>query len=238
MREGVEGPTDFNGDGDIADRVLASYHVDTGALTLVPLAIVDPQSFLVADDHVAFLVSEANQGNLDLNGDGDTRDKVLHVHDFVFSATTNFAIHALDNRYFQLEGGRLVFLAGEREPSLGGPIDLNGDSDTFDLVLHFSTLRPDPIVLALERTANDVAALHLQAGVENSLTVKIDGALGKYLAETGNSQHAAMEKLEALIHAIDAHRDERIDTTDADRLISDIRAIIELLQEELLSTLE
>jgi len=108
-----EGSVDLNADGDRADNVLHILDVATGKLTNVGLAagtnassddFADP-SFRFAGlcsgfsfparffggffgpacagpgigDAYTFLVSEAAQGNIDLNGDGDTDDFVVHA---------------------------------------------------------------------------------------------------------------------------------------------------------------
>ena len=78
--EGAQGTTDFNGDGDSFDRVLA--WVDTaaspGTLHVMPTALA--QTPLLAAGRCGLVaVSEMSQGTIvgtDLNGDGDTDDGV------------------------------------------------------------------------------------------------------------------------------------------------------------------
>src|SRR5438067_148885 len=78
---------------------------------------------------VILLVSEAAQGGVDLNGDGDADDLVLHV----FSAPgvlTNVGLAAST----PLVGGQLVaFVVPEASQ---GHTDLNGDGDSNDFVVH------------------------------------------------------------------------------------------------------
>jgi Tol biopolymer transport system component len=79
VSEDAEGHTDLNGDRDADDLVVETHPVDTaGGWTNLGQAAdrVD-----VAGDIVAFTTPEAAQGNRDLNGDGDTTDRVLQVYD-------------------------------------------------------------------------------------------------------------------------------------------------------------
>jgi Tol biopolymer transport system component len=79
VSEDAEGQTDLNGDGDTKDLVVETHPVATaGDWTNLGQAAdhVD-----VAGDIVAFTTPEAAQGNRDLNGDGDTLDRVVQVYD-------------------------------------------------------------------------------------------------------------------------------------------------------------
>ena len=108
--------------------------------------------------------------------------------------------------------------------------DLNGDGDSSDSVLHVATLRADPVVLIFEQLEQSIGDLNLSSGIENSLSVKLLGALKSYQQDTGGGDPAIANKLEALIQAIEAHRDKRIASADADQLIADIRTAIVLIQ--------
>ena len=77
-----------------------------------------------------FRVQEASQAGQDLNGDGDTEDAVLHLHDLEKGTTTN--LEAAVAFYF-LSSRWLVFTVSE---ALQGGQDLNGDGDAEDAVLH------------------------------------------------------------------------------------------------------
>ena len=224
VREGSQGSTDLNGDGDIADHAMGVYDVESEILTILPYDAAD-RGFQLSDSHLAFHVSETNQGFQDLNGDGDTRDRVLHVHDFAFDATTNFAVHVNHSGYYRLAGDQLAYNVAERSRG-----DLNGDGDSSDSVLHVATLRADPVVLIFEQLEQSIGDLNLSSGIENSLSVKLLGALKSYQQDTGGGDPAIANKLEALIQAIEAHRDKRIASADADQLIADIRTAIVLIQ--------
>jgi hypothetical protein len=117
---------DLNGDGDKFDLVLHVYDFETGVTSNLGLA---SEGIWLDGDRLAFLVSEASQG-VDLNGDSDTLDSVLHVHDFGTGLTSNLELDGLDNVW--LDGNRLSFLVDEDSQEA----DLNGDSDTDDFVLH------------------------------------------------------------------------------------------------------
>jgi hypothetical protein len=83
----------------------------------------------------AFLVSEADQGGADLNGDGDVADEVWFVHDQRLGVTANLRVawepQAL-NPY--LHAGHDFVLLAAHELATGGR-DLNDDGDPDDRVL-------------------------------------------------------------------------------------------------------
>lgn len=130
--ESSQGGTDFNGDGDALDQVVHVYDVSAGVTTNLGLA----GSALINGDLVAISVPESGQGSTDLNGDGDTLDKVLHVHDLQTAATTNLGLYV--DRGFQLDGDLLAFKVWE---SRQGNQDLNGDGDTGDIVAYVYNAR-------------------------------------------------------------------------------------------------
>ncbi len=117
---------DLNGDGDKFDLVLHVYDFETGVTSNLGIA---SEGIWLHGDRLAYRVSEASQG-ADLNGDSDTLDSVLHVHDFGTGLTSNLQLDGLDNVW--LDGDRLSFLVDEDSQEA----DLNGDSDTDDFVLH------------------------------------------------------------------------------------------------------
>ena len=140
--------TDLNGDGDSADNVAYAFLRDTKLnLRIAPRALVSVppvnstliDSYLVGPAVAAFAVYEMDQGPVgvgnDLNGDGDTDDRVLHVFHPGTRRTTNLrlALHR-----YQLANDRVVFSVSE----FGQGLDLNGDGDTADNVLH--VYGPDP----------------------------------------------------------------------------------------------
>jgi Tol biopolymer transport system component len=83
--EASEGGADLNGDGDGDDDVLQVWDLTSGQLMNTGQAVIpcrfeacDPRvPYRVSGDTVTFLTLEADQGGLDLNGDGDATDIVL-----------------------------------------------------------------------------------------------------------------------------------------------------------------
>ena len=73
--------SDLNGDGhaDSDDEVLHVYDAKKGIITNVGLAA--QSNFQMEKNRVVFRVDENDQGNMDLNDDGDSEDRVIHVYD-------------------------------------------------------------------------------------------------------------------------------------------------------------
>lgn len=131
-REGLS-LVDRNGDGDMLDDVLQEMDLATGAITNLAL---DADDLVAGGPILAFRVGEANQGAQDLNGDGDTSDRVQHLRIASIGATRNLYLAIrLDQagRSFTRIGGHLIALR-QRE-SFIPPTDFNGDGDTTDNVL-------------------------------------------------------------------------------------------------------
>lgn len=134
VMESAQGGADLNNDGDSEDHVLHVYNSVYHTMTNLQLAAY-PQSFRVDGPIVAFAVDEGAQGHGDLNGDGDDDDKVLHVHDIKQGTTRNLRLWADDTNLgnLRLDGLSLAWLVRELDQGL----DLNGDGDTHDFVVHF-----------------------------------------------------------------------------------------------------
>src|SRR5262249_33470509 len=125
LREGEFPVRDLNGDGDTLDVVVMVYDASTDTLTNLGLA---SQLFAADDQFVAVPVSEAEQGNTDLDGDGNTYSDVIHVYDLVTQQTTNLGRVYYSGDVLSVFGGHAVFLTYERGA------DLNGDGDLHDSV--------------------------------------------------------------------------------------------------------
>lgn len=136
---------DLNGDGDKRDEdVLHLYNALNGQVTNLQLAAAY-DAFELAGGRVAFQVEEAAQGRRDLNGDGDTRDRVLHIYDRASGDTRNLRV-AL--QYYEFNEAQL--LAYQVSEAGQGRRDLNGDGDAQDRVLHvLDPLTRIPIGLGL-----------------------------------------------------------------------------------------
>src|SRR5437870_1807110 len=87
---------DLNGDGDTKDSVL--HVVDVRTLQVINLGLaVDPilakadagPPVAISGNTLAALISERDQGNKDLNGDGDATDNVLEIVDLTTRQVTN-----------------------------------------------------------------------------------------------------------------------------------------------------
>ncbi|MCZ6793153.1 MAG: dockerin type I repeat-containing protein, partial [Planctomycetota bacterium] len=131
----------LNGDGDAEDRVVHVPDLDTGTTTNLELAPSGGGRILYGT-RLFFRVRE--QGGQDLNGDGDSEDSVLHLHDLDTGTTTNLE---LAGRVSFSSGKWLAFAVSESEQGA----DLNGDGDSDDdSVLHvadWSTFSPLPSFL-------------------------------------------------------------------------------------------
>jgi hypothetical protein len=125
--EGAHGNTDLNGDGDPFDFVLHAFDDATGTVTNLGLAA---GVFDIEGDTLAFAVHELSQGGTDLNGDRDTEDFVLSVHDFAADQTTDFGLATVPGSV-RLNRNQVAFVVTE----IYQQADLNGDADSQDSVL-------------------------------------------------------------------------------------------------------
>jgi len=86
------------------------------------------------------LLTPEDAVGVDLNDDGDLSDTVVQIHDMVTNTTTNTGLAMLEEDFpkdIVFEGDTLVFPASE----VSQGVDLNGDGDRFDDVLHAVRLR-------------------------------------------------------------------------------------------------
>ena len=126
-----QGGTDLNGDGDVLDYVLHVY--DAASQTVTPLGKAVNYSWVEGHGEGLFTVyvPEAEQGGVDLNGDGDTLDQVLHLVRLAIPAADNLGRAGDGN----VSGSSQMLAFTVRENDQGG-VDLNADGDTFDDVVH------------------------------------------------------------------------------------------------------
>jgi len=125
VSESAQGNTDLNGDGDTLDIVLHVYDDNTGTVTNTALAMA-VREVAIGAGTVAFAVSEADQGGMDLDGSGSANGTVLHVYDSRTRVTTN----AMRNVVSSLTFHDHAFAFATDEASAGA--DLNGDGDLTD----------------------------------------------------------------------------------------------------------
>ena len=132
VSEDRQGETDLNGDGDTSDFVPHLFNVRTGVITNVGLAAILGS---LDRNWATLVVREENQAATDLNGDGDTDDRVLHLFNAKTGAVTNLGFDIsrvfIDNKW-------IVFEVREANQAA---TDLNGDDDAFDRVLHLLNLK-------------------------------------------------------------------------------------------------
>lgn len=122
--------TDLNGDGDPADDVLAVYEIGTPP---VPVNLgIAADAVAIDGTVVVFSVPESQQGMTDLNHDGDTTDRVLHLYRHGSPSTFSSLDLAVED--FVVGGNSL--LAFRTSEAAQNNTDLNGDGDTLDTVMH------------------------------------------------------------------------------------------------------
>lgn len=127
---------DENLDGDQVDAVLALYDLATRRVTRLRLAVPDewPAYAIAGPGRILFPVTEAAQGGLDRNNDGDAIDLVLAYHR-ASGGVTNVGLAALpaeDHQHGRSEMTGPLVAINAREIANGA--DLNGDGDTWDTV--------------------------------------------------------------------------------------------------------
>ncbi len=128
VSETDQGRTDLNGDGDTDDLVLHVYDRRTRLTTNTGMAVVpagpDGSTF-IGDGFVAFVVSEAAQGQGDLDGNGSADGRVLHVYDSRTTLPANVGRDIGDVLLFR--DGCFGYNVNEARQG-----DLNGDGDVND----------------------------------------------------------------------------------------------------------
>jgi hypothetical protein len=131
VSELAQGNTDLNGDGDQGDVVLFTHGLQPGqawntGVAGIPIGFAGTTLVAVAD--------ESDEG-LDLNGDGDLIDFVLHRFDPLLQTGANegLAVNTVFPNTAPLSGPWAALVGIE---AAQGATDLNGDGDAQDFVLH------------------------------------------------------------------------------------------------------
>lgn len=119
---------DLNGDGDMGETVAQLYQISTGKWINTGLAVQD--SWALTDHLLAVAVDERQQGNRDLNGNGQIRDLVLTVWDL--AAAKAFSTGLDSSGGLSASGRTVAFGVDERIARK----DLNNDRDSLDIVAH------------------------------------------------------------------------------------------------------
>ena len=142
------------------------------------------EAYLVGRNIAAFAVGESTQGfsgvGVDLNGDGDTLDRVLHVLHPQTGRTRNLrlALHR-----YQLANDRVAFSVLES----GQGLDLNGDGDIADNILHVFDARTGQTTnLGMEGAQYDVggdvvALLVSESVAKENMDLNNDGDQADYV---------------------------------------------------------
>lgn len=101
------------------------------ALSAIALEPVGSGSNAASDGNIIAITAQESYDNQDRNGDGDTRDRILTIHNITDSNTINTGIPVVGQ--LATDGATVVFLYSERNDY----IDLNGDNDTRDNLLAY-----------------------------------------------------------------------------------------------------
>lgn len=136
VSEQSQGKRDQNGDGDHADWVAVTYDANERFVRPLGLPMTDGE---LRDDVFVFRVSELEHGGIDLNGDGDAIDQVLHAHVRGTPGAVNLQVAVGEGRY-ATGGGRVLYEVSE---AAQGGADLNGDGDAVDHVVHVHDVATD-----------------------------------------------------------------------------------------------
>lgn len=172
VSEADENATDFNGDGDMNDRVLAVFNPNMPVSPTNPLVTGITMSTATPiqgdGDVFAFSTSEV-EAQLVLNADGIADDFVMRTFNTATMTVFNTGLaHDPDNLAFILVNGILAFEVSEdaeSNPNDMTPmgIDHNGDSDTDDFVLFLA----DPVAM----TVTPVGGAFARAIIPASFTI-------------------------------------------------------------------
>jgi hypothetical protein len=207
--EKEQGATDLNGDGDSSDTVAAVYDGRTGAFTVAPLATAHviftrfgivstwvPVPPLIVGDTLALLVDERDHGGIDLNGDTDVTDQVLHLFEVDTGQLLNVGLadatvqgpfgSPLGSRNplaLETTGQKVMMLVGEAEQ---GGIDLNQDGDADDQVAVVINAQNGRVKVAA-RVHSGARDLRTRSGSHRSSSRRNGGA------SSGRSRLAASE---------------------------------------------
>jgi hypothetical protein len=157
---------DVNGDGDASDSIVSAWNSATATRVSSNLAGRD---LVLKNGRVAFIASEADSGNVDLDGDGDAFDDVLCVLDCASGAVTVLAEAAGAASSFVMSGDRIAYPASEAWlAAYGQNPDLNHDGDTTDFVM-----------TVLDLSSNE---RHRGRAVAASTRATLEGEFAGYLA--------------------------------------------------------
>lgn len=163
---------DFNGDGDLGDNVLYLYDLRTDQGHNLALA----GSVVSFDPPLLTLrVSEQKQGRVDLNGDGDAQDDVIHYYNVADGSLSTVLLAGT-----VIQRGSLLILRVKEDQVTG---DLNGDGDVQDgKILHLlpvGTLSTTNVGIVADdlRASEDLLAFVVPEEDQGSTDLNGDGDL-------------------------------------------------------------
>ena len=114
---------------------------------------IDFDFLMVSGAIIVFHVEEFRVG--DLNGDRDTNDNILHYHDLGTGQTVNTG---LDGEFPSVDNGLVPFHVSESRAQL----DVNGDGDTFDIVLMIYDIQTGNVSNTEITTDGGSLSIHVQ----------------------------------------------------------------------------
>jgi Tol biopolymer transport system component len=211
VSEADQGPggTDLDGDGDTLDGVVEVHRVIDG-----PGPCSSPtwrnlgqaaDEMEVSGSLVAFITPEAAQGGADLNGDGDSLDRVLQLYDAAGDQLINVGQAAeefvLGSSAVTVCGRHQLVAFRTREAAQGGQ-DLNGDGDATDDVLNVY----DAETRTLIRTGQAVTPCRLGA-CDPRLPYRVFGSKVKFLtlepAQGGRDLNGDGDATDLILQSLD-----------------------------------
>jgi probable HAF family extracellular repeat protein len=156
-----------------------------------------------------------------VSGDGSTVVGVTVGQAFVWTAVTGMVGlgYLPDGGYSHASG-----VSADGSTIVGVARNSSGNFEAFIL-----ELIPDPADL-INALIDQVAALNVKRGIDNSLDAKLDAALDAFEDSVVNNDVAVVNSLNAFINAVNAQRGKAISSVDADALILGARKIIALLE--------
>ncbi len=120
--ESAQNEKDLNGDRDMGDTVLMIYNRETNRVTNTQLAVESMEA--CPEGYLAWLVPEPDQGEKDLNRDGDADDSVLYAMDMGTQTTVSTSLAA--GEVASITANAIFFTVSETDQ---GGRDQNGDGD-------------------------------------------------------------------------------------------------------------
>jgi predicted outer membrane repeat protein len=142
-----------------------------------------------------------------------------------------------DGDYHLMEGSPCIdagdpnYIAGPNDVDLDGDarvVDGDRDGNSRTDMGAYEFIPPTPVEM-IEELIETIGELGLAKGIENGLVAKLEAAMKALGDDNEHNDKAAVNLLEAFIHAVKAHRGKKILESDADMLISDAMRIMAII---------